>query len=94
MIEVGRRGFIGGLLALVAAPAIVRAGNLMPVKQMISMADIIQYDGPIFTPPLHVMYGTLKLGDVVTFGGTSNGDRQFLITGFGKSDWEVSPFNA
>jgi hypothetical protein len=30
-----RRGFITGLVALVAAPAIVRAGSLMPVKVMI-----------------------------------------------------------
>ena len=29
---IGRRGFITGLVSLVAAPAIVRAGNLMPVK--------------------------------------------------------------
>jgi hypothetical protein len=27
-----RRGFITGLISLVAAPAIVRAGSLMPVK--------------------------------------------------------------
>lgn len=32
---IGRRGFITGLVALVAAPAIVRAGSLMPVKIMI-----------------------------------------------------------
>lgn len=30
-----RRGFITGLISLVAAPAIVRAGSLMPVKMMI-----------------------------------------------------------
>jgi hypothetical protein len=29
-----RRGFITGLISLVAAPAIARAGSLMPVKQM------------------------------------------------------------
>ena len=29
---IGRRGFITGLIAFVAAPAIVRAGSLMPVK--------------------------------------------------------------
>lgn len=29
---IGRRGFITGLISLVAAPAIVRAGSLMPVK--------------------------------------------------------------
>lgn len=32
---IGRRGFITGLVSLVTAPAIVRAGSLMPVKQMI-----------------------------------------------------------
>jgi hypothetical protein len=31
-----RRGLITGLISLVAAPAIVRASNLMPVKMMIS----------------------------------------------------------
>jgi hypothetical protein len=31
----GRRGFITGLVSLIAAPAIVRAGSLMPVKTMI-----------------------------------------------------------
>lgn len=31
-----RRGFIGGLLALVAAPAIVKATSLMPVKALIT----------------------------------------------------------
>lgn len=35
---IGRRGFITGLVSLVAAPAIVRAGSLMPVKAM-TMAD-------------------------------------------------------
>lgn len=32
MIEQSRRGFITGLISLVAAPAIVRAGSLMPIK--------------------------------------------------------------
>jgi hypothetical protein len=31
MIELGRRGFIGGALALIAAPAIVKASSLMKV---------------------------------------------------------------
>lgn len=31
---IGRRGFITGLVSLVAAPAIVRAGSLMPVKMV------------------------------------------------------------
>lgn len=32
LIETSRRSFITGLVSLVAAPAIVRAGSLMPVK--------------------------------------------------------------
>lgn len=32
MIEPSRRGFITGLISLVAAPAVVRAGSLMPVR--------------------------------------------------------------
>jgi hypothetical protein len=32
---INRRGLITGLISLVAAPAIVRAGSLMPVKVMI-----------------------------------------------------------
>lgn len=31
---IGRRSFITGLISLVAAPAIVRAGSLMPVKMV------------------------------------------------------------
>ena len=34
MIESSRRGFLGGLLALVAAPTVVRAASLMPVSVM------------------------------------------------------------
>jgi hypothetical protein len=32
---IGRRSLLTGLVGLVAAPAIIRAGSLMPVKQMI-----------------------------------------------------------
>lgn len=41
MIEVARRSFITGLIALVAAPAIVRAGSLMPVNTVVWTADDI-----------------------------------------------------
>lgn len=34
-----RRSFITGLISLVAAPAIVRVGSLMPVKSMIVPLD-------------------------------------------------------
>ena len=35
MATINRRSFITELISFVAAPAIVRAGSLMPVKQMI-----------------------------------------------------------
>lgn len=35
MIETTRRSLITGLIAFISAPAIVRAGSLMPVKQML-----------------------------------------------------------
>lgn len=63
-IELPRRGFILGLAALVAAPAIVRAGSLMPVRNfktltlaeyqallLVSMIDDLQqqiYDSIVF----------------------------------------------
>jgi hypothetical protein len=42
MVDLARRSFITGLIAFgVTAPAIVRAGSLMPVKQMIWNPDDI-----------------------------------------------------
>lgn len=59
MIE--RRSFITGLIALVAAPAIVRAGSLMPIRQMrISMRCITQYC-PFPFEPLDIVYGTIPI---------------------------------
>ena len=34
-MQLSRRGFIGGLGALIAAPAIVRAASLMPVRGIV-----------------------------------------------------------
>src|SRR5688500_2455781 len=34
MIQQSRRGFIGGFIGIIAAPAIVKAASLMPVKLM------------------------------------------------------------
>ncbi len=50
MIETSRRGLITGLIALIAAPAIVRAGSLMPVKQMLTLGppDILPPPIPIW----------------------------------------------
>ena len=38
-----RRGFITGLISLVAAPAIVRAGSLMPVKTFVLDDGVMLY---------------------------------------------------
>lgn len=77
-----RRGFITGLISLVAAPAIVRAGSLMPIKAEIirplrqfvvtGVSDYIQL-APYTS--FDVLYGVVKikncldvkLGDIVTF---------------------------
>src|SRR4051812_3420387 len=40
MISTSRRGFITGLVSFIAAPAIVRAGSLMPVKAVLDDAMI------------------------------------------------------
>lgn len=78
---IARRSFITGLITLVAAPAIVRAGSLMPIKQMIHVAE---YEGPIFTPPL---YGTLQIGDTITFSSFSvaRSVLGFVVTGIASS---------
>lgn len=81
---IARRSFITGLIALVAGPAIVRAGSLMPVKQIIAVPE---YEGPIFTPPLHVLYGNLQIGDTITFSSfsTLRRAREFVVTGIASS---------
>ncbi len=77
-----RRGFITGLISLVAAPAIVRAGSLMPIKAEIIkplrqfvVTGIDDYMQLAPCTPIDVLYGTIKikncwdvkLGDIVTF---------------------------
>lgn len=70
MIE--RRAFLTGLISLVAAPAIVRAGSLMPVK-VIELRDdpvhfITEYwDGRVirYTLPTGDVYGRSPAMDVL-----------------------------
>lgn len=74
MIESSRRGFLTGLGAvLVAAPAIVRAGSLMPVKVMVQRFDAVQAalpPGAYWASPIDVMRvienarGTKRLYDL------------------------------
>jgi hypothetical protein len=49
-VTLSRRGFIGGLAALVAAPAVVRAASLMPVSapklmRGLQVGDVITCEG-------------------------------------------------
>jgi hypothetical protein len=73
-----RRQFLTGLIALVAAPAIVRAHNLMPVRQILiepSPYQISVFSGANFS---------LNVGDIISFTGH---DRLFVVTaGVAKGD--------
>lgn len=43
MIQTNRRSLITGLIALVAAPAIVRVASIMPVRSMLPQAEPVLY---------------------------------------------------
>ena len=63
-----RRGLITGLVSLIAAPAIVRIGSIMPVR---SIADIVS-DAPVFAGSLnlnlpHGWYQVFNGSDWVTY---------------------------
>jgi len=73
-IELPRRSFLLGLASLIAAPAVVRAGSLMPVKapKWIQPTLIGNFDG-------------FNIGDVITFEGLAYSEynlKQFVVTGF------------
>lgn len=59
MIEASRRGFIGRLIAFVAAPAIVRVSSLMPVRAYddISFRTIAEYVADQPVDRLDILYG-------------------------------------
>jgi hypothetical protein len=71
MIETSRRGFITGLVSLVAAPAIVRVASIMPVKaepkltieQLLKLriADAERVIQENFTA---ILYGDAKIGRI------------------------------
>ena len=49
-MELNRRKLITGLVSFMAAPAIIRAGSLMPVKQMNPLL-VGEFSGITFTIP-------------------------------------------
>lgn len=82
---IARRSLIKGLVALVAAPAIVKVASLMPVNAAlqpggISMRVLTEYVPGEAAVQLDVLYGSLKLGNVVTWEAVDRGPlRQFVV---------------
>jgi hypothetical protein len=71
-IELPRRSFLLGLGSLIAAPAIVRIGSLMPVSNKF-MQPIVKGN-----------FTGISIGDVITFediGSTKGKLKQFVVTG-------------
>lgn len=65
-----RRSFITGLVSLVAAPAIVRAGSLMPVKVMPVELDLCAMMEALLEDAHRRMYPAMLPGlPAVTFRG-------------------------
>lgn len=85
MTQLARRGFLLGIAASLAAPAIVRAGSLMPIRatKLLTWDDYEQLRPMVENLRLH-------MGDVITFSGvealgwpekTPTGTlRQFVVT--------------
>lgn len=82
MLEASRRSFITGLVALVAAPAIVRAGSLMLVNSKlipdlwfdqesarVGMAQLAQYKYNKDRRSIDVLYGRKQISGNVFFPG-------------------------
>ncbi len=44
---IGRRGFLRGLVGILAAPAIVRVASIMPVVSIPDDIIVFGYDGPV-----------------------------------------------
>lgn len=73
-MEISRRGLLGGLVALVAAPAIVRVENLMvlPAPAKLILPEV---------PEITLLGGDgLQLGDVITFSGGQSANNLWRIS--------------
>lgn len=67
-MNLSRRGFLGGLLAVVSAPAIVRVESLMPMR-----AEIIH-------PTIEILgnFG-LEVGDIVSMTSANGGNTYLTV---------------
>lgn len=79
---ISRRGIVGVLSGLIAAPAIIKVADLMPIKP-VRWSGIPEYVPLRPAVKLDVLYGHLKLGDTLTFAGEDLARRQFVVTKVG-----------
>lgn len=73
MIEASRRKFFGGLIGLVAAPAVIRVADLMKIKPA-PMAEPFVLTG---------FEGQIPIGQISEVGIALNGNGTFSYGGFG-----------
>lgn len=66
---INRRGLITGLISLAAAPAIVRATSLMPVKVIKPVITLEDYANLIFKPMIDDLVKRVELDIVYGSGG-------------------------
>ena len=66
-----RRSLIAGLAASLAAPAVVRAASLMPVRGSVQA---------IGSQSITLPYGSLHVGDWITWSGPQGELREFEVT--------------
>lgn len=82
IIQPSRRGFVLGLGALIAAPAVVRAGWIMPVKKWIEPTDGWTHE-QVHAEPMHVsitpIFHGLSPGNIISLGGGTSGPRGTFI---------------
>jgi hypothetical protein len=65
-MSINRRSLITGLISLVAAPAIVRAANIMPVRSFAPPVGSLRMPYPV----------PLKIGDILRIGH----DQLYIVT--------------
>lgn len=85
---INRRGLITGLISFIAAPAIVRASSLMPVKAMKAI-KLTDYKA-LFNETADVCYGRLHVGDWISFGRFDTEIKEFVITAISEKDIYVN----
>jgi hypothetical protein len=76
-----RRSFLGAILAAAAAPAIVKAELIMPVRKILAPPDPVAELRKVGAMSIISTVG-LKVGDVITIAGVAgcHALQQFIVT--------------